>query len=128
MALSVFSKGPSKELVQSPIGDYALLGDTRSAALISRTGSIDWLCLPRFDADPVFGRLIDGEQGGRFELSVEGEVQAWAYRPESAILETQWRRPAGAATVTEAMPVNVGGFRPQLALVRRVECTSGEVG
>ena len=112
---------------QAPIGDYALLGDTRSAALISRTGSIDWLCLPRFDADPVFGQLIDAEHGGRFEVSIEGQVEARSYRPESAVLETRWRGPGGSATVTDAMPVNVSGFRPQLAVIRHVECTSGEV-
>src|SRR5205823_3615847 len=100
---------------------------TRSAALISRRGSIDWLCLPRFDADPVFGLLIDAEHGGRFELSVAGEVEARSYRAESAVLETHWRAPSGIATVTEAMPVNVTGLRPQLALVRHVECTAGEV-
>jgi len=114
-------------LTQAPIGEYALLGDTRSAALISRRGSIDWLCLPRFDADPVFGLLIDAEHGGRFELSVAGEVEARSYRAESAVLETHWRAPGGIATVTEAMPVNVTGLRPQLALVRHVECTAGEV-
>src|SRR5205814_5430886 len=85
-------------LTQAPIGEYALLGDTRSAALISRRGSIDWLCLPRFDADPVFGLLIDAEHGGRFELSVAGEVEARSYRAESAVLETHWRAPSGIAT------------------------------
>ena len=112
---------------QAPIGEYALLGDTRSAALISRTGSIDWLCLPRFDSDPVFGQLIDAEHGGRFELSIDGQVEARSYRSDSAVLETRWRGPGGSATVTETMPVNVKGFRPQLALIRQVECTSGEV-
>ena len=112
---------------QVPIGEYALLGDTRSAALVSRTGSVDWLCLPRFDADPVFGYLVDTDHGGRFEVAVEGEVEARFYRFESAVLETQWRGPRGAATVTDAMPVDVKGFRPQLAVVRHVTCTSGEI-
>jgi len=112
---------------QPPIGEYALIGDTRTAALISRNGSVDWLCLPRFDADPVFGRLIDMGAGGHFELSLDGTVEVRSYRSESAVLETRWRGPAGMATVTEAMPVNVGGFRPQCALIRRVECTQGEI-
>jgi GH15 family glucan-1,4-alpha-glucosidase len=115
------------ELEQPPIGDYALLGDTRAAALISRRGSVDWLCVPRFDADPVFGRLIDPVHGGRFELRIEGEVESRAYRGESAVLETLWRGPVGAATVCETMPADVSGLRPQLTLVRRVECTAGEV-
>ena len=112
---------------QPPIGDYALLGDTRSAALVSRGGSVDWLCVPRFDSDPVFGQLIDADHGGRFEVAVEGEVEARHYRNESAVLETRWRGAGGTATVIDAMPVNVTGLRPQLALVRRVTCTSGAV-
>ena len=114
-------------MLQPPIGEYALLGDTRSAALVSRGGSVDWLCVPRFDADPVFGRLIDADHGGRFEVSVEGEIEARSYRSESAVLETRWRGAGGAATVTDAMPVSVKGLCPQLALVRHVICTSGEV-
>jgi GH15 family glucan-1,4-alpha-glucosidase len=112
---------------QPPIAEYGLLGDTRSAALISRRGSVDWLCVPRFDADPVFGRLIDAGSGGRFELSVDGEVAARFYRDESPVLQTRWRGAHGEAVVTETMPVNVKGLRPQLVLIRRVECTSGEV-
>ena len=112
---------------QPPIGDYALIGDTRSGALVSRAGAVDWLCVPRFDADPVFGRLVDLEHGGRFDLSVSGEVEARSYRDESAVLETLWRGPTGTAQVTDAMPVDVSGFRPQLALVRHVACTGGDV-
>lgn len=112
---------------QPPIGEYAIVGDTRSAALISRTGSVDWLCVPRFDADPVFGVLIDAEHGGRFELRIDGDVEGRSYRTESAVLETHWRGTNGTATVTDAMPVAVKGLRPQLALVRYVVCTSGTV-
>jgi GH15 family glucan-1,4-alpha-glucosidase len=114
-------------LPQPAIGDYALLGDTRSAALVSRTGSIDWLCFPRFDADPVFGYLIDAEHGGRFELAIEGSVETRSYRSESAVLETRWQGATGAALVSEAMPVNVRGLRPQLAIIRRLVCTAGTI-
>jgi len=112
---------------QPPIGEYALLGDTRTAALVSRAGSIDWLCLPRFDADPVFGTLIDSEHGGRFDVSIEGQVESRRYREDSVVLETLWRGPDGTALMTEVMPVGVSGFRPQLSLVRHLRCTSGEV-
>src|SRR5206468_4684861 len=84
-----------------PIADYGLIGDGRSAALCSSTGSIDWLCLPRFDSDPVFGRLVGGERAGSFSISISDVVATERrYRSGSAVLETTWRTPSGAATLT----------------------------
>jgi len=113
---------------QPPIGEYGLLGDTRSATLVSRRGSIDWLCIPRFDADPVFGFLVDAKHGGRFELSIDGLVEERCYRPASAVLETRWRGSAGSAKVTEAMPVDVTHMRPQLAIELRPAETAAAWG
>ena len=109
-----------------PLGDYALLGDTRSAALVSAAGSIDWLCLPRFDADPVFGSLVGGATAGHFAVTPAGgaELVQRRYRPASTVLETTWRVGSGTVTLTEGMVAEVAGLLlPGTVLVRRVTCT-----
>src|SRR5438477_252876 len=121
------SKTKSGDPLFAPIEEHAILGDTRSAALVTREGCIDWMCLPRFDADPVFARLLDAEHGGRFELSIEGAVSGRRYRRDSAVLETSWHGASGTGLITEAMALDVKGMRPQLVLVRTVECTSGTI-
>ena len=106
------------------IGHYGLIGDGRTAALCSSDGSIDWMCLPRFDSDPVFGRLVGGERAGSFSLEVRGArgVQR-RYRDRSAVLETTWATPGGEVRLTEGMTVHASGrLAPQALLVRRVRC------
>ena len=73
-----------------PIADFALVGDSRTAGLCSSAGSIDWLCLPRFDDPPVFGRLVGGERAGWFGMrpAAEARLAQRRYRPGSAVLET----------------------------------------
>jgi GH15 family glucan-1,4-alpha-glucosidase len=111
------------------IADYGLIGDGRSAALCSTTGSIDWLCLPRFDSDPVFGRLVGGEKAGRFSISISDVVATERrYRSGSAVLETTWRTPSGIATLTEGMVLDLSHrLLPQALLVRRLSCTGAPV-
>ncbi len=107
-----------------PIREYGLLGDTRTAALTSSSGSIDWMCWPRFDSEPIFGRLIDPKHGGCFEISVLGATRvARRYRDRSAILETTWTASGGEATLVEAMAMGRKGS----VLVRCVTCTQGQV-
>ena len=109
-----------------PIEDYALLGDTRSAALVGPDGSIDWLCVPRFDGRPVFGRLVGGPAAGSFRLAPARPIglASRRYRPESVTLETTWDTDAGRLTLTEGMVAEVSGqLLPSTMLVRRLTAT-----
>ena len=113
-----------------PIEDYGLLGDTRTAALVGSDGSVDWLCVPRFDGQPVFGRLVGSSAAGRFRLGPRGpiEVVSRAYRPESATLETTWQTETGRLTLTEGLVAEVGGrLLPATMLVRRLTAPDGPV-
>jgi GH15 family glucan-1,4-alpha-glucosidase len=105
------------------IGDYGLIGDGRTAALCSSQGSIDWLCVPRFDSEPVFGRLVGGERAGSFSIRVDGVRETVRrYRDRSAVLETTWRTGSSEVRLTEGMVLDVSSsLMPQLVLVRRIE-------
>jgi GH15 family glucan-1,4-alpha-glucosidase len=109
------------------IADYGLIGDGRTAALCSTEGSIDWLCLPRFDSDPVFGRLVGGEVAGRFSLTVEGKQETQRrYRDGSGVLETEWHTPTADVILTEGLVLHATGhLMPQALLVRRLEARGG---
>lgn len=110
---------------QPAIADYGLIGDTRTAALVSSSGSIDWMCVPRFDGRPVFGRLVGGANAGHFQIApVEScRVTRRRYRPGSAVLETTWSVGDSELTLTEGLVTEVSGaLLPATLLVRRVVC------
>ncbi|GAB4330477.1 MAG: glycoside hydrolase family 15 protein [Dehalococcoidia bacterium] len=89
-----------------PISDYGLISDMHSCALVSRSGSIDWACFPRFDSPSVFGRLLDWNRGGCFELTVLDIVDTHRrYLPGTNILETRFQTETGTAILRDCMPV-----------------------
>lgn len=115
------------------ISDYAVIGDCRTAALVSRLGSIDWLCWPRFDSPAIFASLLDEERGGFWSIrpAADGSTTR-RYLPETNLLETRFECGDGTATLLDAMPVSDEHdkherLRPQHELVRLVSVTSGEL-
>jgi GH15 family glucan-1,4-alpha-glucosidase len=88
------------------IEDYALIGDTRSAALVARDGSVDWLCLPRFDSASCLTALLGDERDGRWLLCPAGEVRTTKrrYRPGTLVLETDFETAEGKVRVIDFMP------------------------
>jgi GH15 family glucan-1,4-alpha-glucosidase len=107
------------------IEDYAPIGDTQTAALVARDGSIDWLCVPRFDSRACFAALVGSEDNGRWLLAPEGEVTARGrqYRRDTLVLDTQYETEAGSVVVTDFMPIRDDAVH----LVRVVEGRSGRV-
>lgn len=115
---------------RTPIADYGLIGDTRTAALVSATGSIDWMCAPRFDGDPVFGRLVAGDTGGCFSVAPAGRahISKRAYKDRTTTIETRWEVGAATATVYDSMIAELGAtLLPTTTLVRRVIASGGPV-
>jgi GH15 family glucan-1,4-alpha-glucosidase len=107
------------------IEDYGLIGDLQTAALVDRTGSMDWLCLPRFDSPACFAALLDDERSGRWLLAPRGAGACTRrrYRGESLVLESEWETDAGTVRVVDLMPPR--GEAPDV--VRIVEGVSGRV-
>lgn len=95
-----------------PISDYAFLSDCHSAALVSRAGSVDWLCVPRFDSPSLFARILDPAAGHR-EIRPRGESSVRRrYVDGGLVLETRFDGPDGVATLTDALALGGEGGRP----------------
>jgi hypothetical protein len=107
-----------------PIENYGVIGDLRTAALIGKNGSLDWLCLPHFDSPSVFAAILDDGKGGSFHIAptCEDVTTKQLYWPDTNILVTRFLSPSGVAEVLDFMPVE-----GEQQLVRRVRCVRGEV-
>jgi GH15 family glucan-1,4-alpha-glucosidase len=115
-----------------PIADYGLISDGQSAALISRTGSIDWCCLPRFDSGTSFGRILDWEKGGHFSIApVSGSRDPSIHRTyvgQTLVLETRFRVEGGEAVLLDCLTMSSEGptgAGPQI--LRVIEGVRGSV-
>src|SRR5689334_3925269 len=107
-----------------PIEDYALIGDCKTAALVGRDGSIDWLCWPRFDSPACFAALLGTPENGRWQIAPKTPARAVRrrYRPGTCILETEFQTENGIAALIDFMPPGGGAD-----LVRIVEGRTGRV-
>jgi GH15 family glucan-1,4-alpha-glucosidase len=122
--------GPTQEHL--PIEDYALIGDMQSAALVSRDGAVDWLCLPRFDSDACFAALLGNQDNGQWRIrptAAEGPQPRRGraerrYLADTLILATEWRTASGRVRVTDFMPPRAN---QSPVLVRIVEGVAGTV-
>ncbi|MFE2530674.1 glycoside hydrolase family 15 protein [Streptomyces sp. NPDC059371] len=114
--------------MNAPIEDYALISDLETAAMVGRDGSIDWLCLPRFDSPACLAAMLGTEDNGFWRIApasraVRASCTGRAYRPDTLVLESRWETPTGAVRVIDFMPP-----RSQLpCIVRMVEGLSGSV-
>jgi GH15 family glucan-1,4-alpha-glucosidase len=115
------------------IADYAVIGDTRSCALISRDGSIDWLCWPRFDSRAIFAAILDADNGGCFSIRPSIPFRAARrYIDDTNVLETTFTTERGVAKLIDLMPVMRESDKrtlltPFRQLLRRIEVVEGEV-
>src|SRR5437868_5867114 len=111
----------------APIGDYGIIGDLYTVALVGMDASIDFLCLPNFDSPSVFAALVDADRGGRFQIApvLEGAVRKQLYLPDTNVLLTRFLDTDGVAEVSDFMPAAEAG--PAHNLVRRAKTVRGEV-
>ncbi len=127
----VASGAGTPEVATVPISDYAVVGNCHTAALVSRSGDVDWLCMPRFDSDSVFAAILDPVRGGRLRTRPLGVCRShrW-YVPGTNILRTCFETDVGEVFVTDFMPVDDDTSSPgspsrSPTLCRLIECVRG---
>lgn len=113
------------------IADYGMIGNTRTAALISKNGSLDWCCFPRFDSPSFFGALLDSEKGGHFSIKPQDLFTSQQhYLPDTNVLDTTFKTNQGIVHLVDCFPVDSeenkqGELWPLHEVLRIVECESG---
>ena len=118
----------ARDVRYPPIADYGMIGDCHGAALVSTAGSIDWCCFHRFDASPVFGRLLDWDRGGHWQIQPHDVASTHrAYITGTNVLETTFETPSGVVTLTDCLVVPDDGEHPSHQLVRLLRCVEGDV-
>src|SRR5580698_240936 len=110
-----------------PIENYGIIGDLTTTALVSLTGSIDFMCFPRFDSPTIFAALLDAKRGGSFRIAtLKGEFKnRQRYFPDTNILLTRYMGEPGIADISDFMAMQHPGHRH--SLVRRVKVVRGEI-
>ena len=133
METSVITNPASSGELSQPVANYGLLADCNSAALVDRDGSIDWLCLPRYDSDAIFARLLDPD-AGHWSIRPAASYRAERrYLPGTLVVETTFTTDTGQVRLTDAMAFAQGqrghdlGYDAPHELIRSVEGVSGEV-
>ena len=123
-AIALMFREPAESRRAMRVEDYALIGDMRTAALVGKDGSIDWLCVPRFDAGACFAALLGSDENGRWQLAPSAKPShvERMYREDTLILETRYETHTGTVRVTDYMPI---GRHP--VITRIAECLSGSV-
>ncbi len=119
--------GRGSQTMALRIEDYAMIGDCRTAALVGRDGSIDWMCAPRFDSGACFAALLGSPENGRWKIAPRDDIEIKGvqrrYRPGSLVLETEFTTASGAVRITDAMAID----SPTPTVARFVEGLRGEV-
>ncbi len=119
-------------MTHQPIENYGLIGDTRSAALISITGSLDWLCFPIFDSPTIFAALLDEERGGHFSIAPDHTAAELTHKqfywPDTNVLVTRFLTDEGVGEVIDFMPIGAGRDRDgRTQIIRQVAMRRGSL-
>src|SRR4029434_3296892 len=111
----------------APLGEYGVIGDLHTVALVSMDASVDFLCMPSFDSPSVFAALLDAERGGRFQIApiLDRATRKQLYLPDTNVLLTRFLHADGVAEVSDFMPVEDAGQAHNL--VRRAKTVRGEL-